>query len=98
MKVKVINVNKKIKRVVYGALIDELNVDFTQDLSQLKSDVEFALKTWIELNASNEGEFSKLLKKVKLNEVFVYEGGFHLNIVNNSGDLGWLTVEDHDLI
>ncbi len=91
MKIKVINLNG-IKRVVTGKLVDQIDVDYTQDLRSLKSDLEFILETIIEINMSKPLAF---LKKSPKN-IVIYEGSNHLDIVeHNVGTLGWLLVQDH---
>ncbi|AMW80743.1 hypothetical protein AMD27_17660 (plasmid) [Acinetobacter sp. TGL-Y2] len=91
MKVKVINLDG-IKRIVFGELIDELDVDYKQDLKKLKEDLDLALETWIELNQTKPLGFLKTgFKKIK-----IHQGSNHLEIVNDGvGTLGWLMVQDN---
>lgn len=91
MKVKVINLNG-IKRVVHGELIDELDIDYTQDLDSLKDDLNLALEAWIEVNQSKALGFLKIAFK----NIHIHQGSSHLDIVNNGvGSLNWLIVQDH---
>ena len=91
MKVKVINLNG-IKRVVRGELIDELDVDYTQDLDNLKDDLNIALEAWIEINQSRTFGFLKTAFK----NIHILQGNGHLDIVDEGVDsLNWLLVQDH---
>lgn len=90
MDVKIILLKEKnIKRVIYGKLLKAFNIDFTQDLTVLKQDIERVL------------DFLRQTKlKMRLafmtKDIFVYQGSNHLDIVNNGvGSLNWLIVEDH---
>lgn len=87
--VKIINRGGKGKRIIYGSLINAFDIDFNQDLEDLKVDIEttldFLRRTRFHL---------KLAFMVK--NIRVYEGGNHLDIINDGiGSLNWLTVEDH---
>jgi len=97
MKVKALNSDVTgYKRLAYGRLIDELDVDLAQGMTQIREDVQFALTAWL---AINQDEFSKLLKKVDQQKIFVYEGGHHIDIVEDGvGSLGWFIVEDHPIL
>lgn len=96
MKVKVVNLNG-IKRVVTGDLLNEIDVDYTQSLADLKADIEFILEKIIDIYQSKPKNRMSLNKKIK-NEVFVYEGSSHLDIVEHGvGSLGWLFVQDHQV-
>lgn len=86
---KIIHLQNGMKRIVYGKMLNAFDVDFTQDLTSLKEDIELSLE---------------FLKKTKLKmrlafmtkDIFVYQGANHLDIVNNGvGSLNWLIVEDH---
>lgn len=84
---KVIKLSKTTKRIVYGSYADKFDLDYTQSLTELKKDVEFALMFFT--------EEEKLLRN-KNKHIFVYEGGNHIDIVEDGvGSLGWLMVEDH---
>ncbi|MGQ1273677.1 hypothetical protein ACT43X_18835 (plasmid) [Acinetobacter baumannii] len=94
MKIKVINLDG-IKRVVTGDLLKEIDVDYTQSLSDLKADIEFILEPIIDIYQSRLVNRLPLTKKIK-NEIFVYEGANHLDIVENGiGSLGLLFVQDN---
>lgn len=98
MKVKALNSNVAgYKRLAYGRLIDELDVDLTQDISKIKKNLEFALETWLEINQQDK-EFAKLLKKVDQDNIAIHEGGRSLDIIESGvGSLGWFSVEDHQI-
>lgn len=96
MKVKVVNLNG-IKRVVTGDLLNEIDVDYTQSLSDLKADIEFILEQIIDIHQSKLMNRISLTKNIK-NEVFVHEGSNHLDIVEHEvGSLGLLFVQDHQV-
>lgn len=43
MKIKVVNLSDKEKRIIYGELADQFDLDYSQELGKLKRDIEFAL-------------------------------------------------------
>lgn len=87
--VKVINLKNGYKRLIYGKLVKVLGVDYTQDLSELRDDIELSLYA---LRGSSFIQKIAFINK----EVIVYQGGHHIDIVNHGkGSLGWLRVEDH---
>lgn len=91
MKIKVINLPNGDKRIVSGKLLEQLDLDYTQELGKLKRDIEFALSTLERNQSLLEYWFSFANKNVK-----VHQGGHHLDIVDDGvGSLGWLMVEDH---
>lgn len=86
---KIINRDKQGKRIIYGSLLNAFDIDFNQDLDELKTDIEttldFLKKTRFHL---------KLAFMVK--NIYVFQGHNHLDIINDGvGSVGWLTVEDH---
>lgn len=87
--IKIIKLKNGMKRLVYGKLLKAFDLDYTQDLDSLKSDIEFSLERLYE---------SSLLKRLSFfnKKVFVYQGNNHLDIVDDGvGSLNWLIVEDH---
>ncbi|WP_436658805.1 hypothetical protein [Acinetobacter sp. P1(2025)] len=91
MKVKVINLDG-VKRVIHGSLINDIDIDYTQDIHSMVRDVEFALQEIIEIHKTKPLSFFK--KKPK--NIRVYEGGHHFDIIEDGvGSVGWLTVSDH---
>ena len=92
MKVKIINLPNGYKRIIYGKYFEQFDLDYEQDLDVLKKDIEFALSV-IEYNRSIFNKFSSLFKS---KNIFVYQGGHHLDIIDrDKGSLEWLTIEDH---
>ena len=88
MKIKVVNLSDKEKRIIYGELADKFDLDYSQELGKLKRDIEFALSVLEQLQP-------KLFVK---KNVRVYEGGHHLDIINDGvGSLNWLIIEDHPM-
>ena len=88
MKIKVVNLSAKEKRIIYGELADQFDLDYSQELGKLKRDIEFALSVLEQLQP-------KLFAK---KNVRVYEGGHHLDIINDGvGSLNWLIIEDHPM-
>jgi hypothetical protein len=88
MKIKVVNLSDKEKRIIYGELADQFDLDYSQELGKLKRDIEFALSVLEQLQP-------KLFAK---KNVRVYEGGHHLDIINDGvGSLNWLIIEDHPM-
>ena len=88
MKIKVVNLSAKEKRIIYGELADQFDLDYSQELGKLKRDTEFALSVLEQLQP-------KLFAK---KNVRVYEGGHHLDIINDGvGSLNWLIIEDHPM-
>ena len=91
MKVKIVNLPNGEKRIISGELVEQFDLDYTQELSQLKSDIEFALSA-----LQRKKSFWEKLFPFPNKDIMVYQGGHHLDIVDNDkGSLGWLTVEDH---
>lgn len=87
--IKIIPLRDGKKRVIYGKLLNTLDLDYTQSLSDLKIDIELALAT---LSRSSIWKAFQFLTK----DVIVAKGNNHLNIVDNGKkSLGWLVVEDH---
>ena len=87
--IKIIPLHDGKKRVIYGKLLNTLDLDYTQSLSDLKVDIELALET---LSRSSIWKALQFLTK----DVIVAQGNNHLNIVDNGKKgLGWLVVEDH---
>lgn len=87
--IKIIPLSDGKKRVIYGKLLNTLDLDYTQSLSDLKVDIELALET---LSRSSIWKAIQFLTK----DVIVAQGNNHLNIVDNGKkELGWLVVEDH---
>ena len=87
--IRIIKLKNGMKRLVYGKLLKIFDLDYTQDLSSLKIDIELSLKRLYE---------SSLLKRLSFfnKNVFVYQGNNHLDIVDDGvGSLNWLIVEDH---
>lgn len=86
--IEVLKIEKNKFRIVRGRLVGELKVDWSiQNLSELRRLIEFGL--------SFENELPSL-KKAKYKNMRVYEGGNHLDIIdNNVGSLGLLRIEDH---
>ena len=92
IKVKIINLPNGYKRIIYGKYFEQFDLDYEQDLDVLKKDIEFALSV-IEYNRSIFNKFSSLFKS---KNIFVYQGGHHLDIIDrDKGSLEWLTIEDH---
>ena len=87
--IKIILLHDGKKRVIYGKLLNTLDLDYTQSLSDLKVDIELALET---LSRSSIWKALQFLTK----DVIVAQGNNHLNIVDNGKKgLAWLFVEDH---
>lgn len=87
--IRIIPLRNGKKRVIYGKLLNTLDLDYTQSLSDLKVDIELALET---LSRSSIWKALQFLTK----DVIVAQGNNHLNIVDNGKKgLGWLVVEDH---
>ena len=87
--VKIFHLKNGKKRVVYGKLLNNLSLDYTQDLSQLRDDIHLSLEV---LSGSSFWNSLKFFNK----EVVVYQGDNHIDVVDNGeGSLGWLRVEDH---
>ena len=90
MSIMVIPFDDGVRRVVYGDLVDEFDLDYTQSLEELEIDVELALE------ALSKSE--SLLDKLRQlgNDVVVVRGNSHIDIVDDGkGSMGWLTIEDH---
>lgn len=87
--VKVFHLETGKRRVVFGKLLNNLSLDYTQDLSQLRDDIHLSLEV---LSNSSFWNSLKFFNK----EVVVYQGDNHIDVVDNGeGSLGWLRVEDH---
>lgn len=88
--VKVVRFNG-IRRIIYGPLLYQLDMDYTQPLRILEKDIESALLSWSVLNNKKFDFFGE-------NKVCVYSGSHHLDIIEwNKGSLNLLKVEDHQV-
>ncbi len=81
MKIKVINLPNGNKRIVSGDLLEQFDLDYTQNLGDLKRDVQFALSVF---------QRTQPLEK----NIRVVQDQHHLEVVDDNGGLGWLMVED----
>ncbi|MCU4389009.1 Arc family DNA-binding protein [Acinetobacter haemolyticus] len=87
--VKIFHLKNGKKRVVYGKLLNNLSLDYTQELEQLRDDINLSLEV---LSGSSFWNSLKFFNK----EVLVYKGDNHIDVVDNGKkSLGWLRVEDH---
>ena len=87
--VKIFHLKNGKKRVVYGKLLNNISLDYTQELDQLRDDIHLSLEV---LSGSSFWNSLKFFNK----EVIVYKGDNHIDVVDNGeGSLGWLRVEDH---
>ncbi|PCN59697.1 hypothetical protein CF596_11675 [Acinetobacter sp. YT-02] len=87
--VKIIHLKNGKKRVVYGKLLNMLDLDYTQELSALQNDIHLSLEV---LSGSSFWNSLKFFNK----DVLVYKGNNHIDVVDNGKkSLGWLVVEDH---
>ena len=75
------------KRVVYGLLADAIEIDYTQkSLADISEQIKLALC-----------KIERVVPKVFIGQsICVYEGGNHLDIINDGvGSMGWLIVEEY---
>ncbi|WP_119025618.1 Arc family DNA-binding protein [Acinetobacter soli] len=87
--VKIFHLKNGKKRVVYGKLLNNLSLDYTQELEQLRDDIHLSLEV---LSGSSFWNSLKFFNK----DVLVYKGDNHIDVVDNGKkSLGWLIVEDH---
>lgn len=87
--VKIIPLKDGKKRVIYGKLLNTLDLDYTQELSSLRDDIHLSLEV---LSNSSFWNSLKFFNK----DVLVYKGNNHIDVVDNGKkSLGWLIVEDH---
>ncbi len=87
--VKIIHLDNGKKRVIFGKLLNTLDLDYTQELSQLRDDIHLSLEV---LSGSSFWNSLKFFNK----DVLVYKGDNHIDVVDNGKkSLGWLIVEDH---
>lgn len=87
--VRIFKLNDGKKRLVYGKFLKAFDLDYTQELTELKFDIECSLERLYE---------SSLFKRLAFfnKNVFVYQGNNHLDIVDDGvGSLNWLIIEDH---
>lgn len=87
--VKVFHLKNGKRRVIFGKLLNNLSLDYTQELDQLRDDIHLALEV---LSGSSFWNSLKFIGK----DVLVYKGDNHIDVVDNGKkSLGWLIVEDH---
>jgi hypothetical protein len=85
---KIIALKDKIIRVVSGELLNQLNLDWTLPLDELKRVIEYGLNYQNDLPA---------LKKKRYKNLIVYQGNNHLDLIDNGvGSLGLLCVADNE--
>lgn len=61
MNVKIVNL-KGIKRVIFGEMVNKVNIDYTQSLSALKTDLDYALPLLLEASKP-KGTFAFMKKE-----------------------------------
>ncbi|CAI3110726.1 hypothetical protein MWMV17_MWMV17_00641 [Acinetobacter calcoaceticus] len=87
--VRIIPLKDGKKRVIYGKLLNTLDLDYTQELSSLRDDIHLSLEV---LSNSSFWNSLKFFNK----DILVYKGNNHIDVVDNGKkSLGWLIVEDH---
>ncbi|MHC0019315.1 Arc family DNA-binding protein [Acinetobacter pittii] len=87
--VRIIPLKDGKKRVIYGQLLNTLDLDYTQELSSLRDDIHLSLEV-----LSNSSFWNSLRFFNK--DILVYKGNNHIDVVDNGKkSLGWLIVEDH---
>lgn len=94
MKLKQLKIDNTVQRQIYGELLEILDLDYSQNIDELKLDIEDALSLLPSIPSISES----IQKQLQEYDVRVYRGGSHLDIViNGVGTLNWLTVMDTDL-
>lgn len=87
---KIIHLPNGNKRYVFGKLVGAFDIDYTQNLTDLKKDVE---------NCLDILRKSKQLKHrlMFLNKnIHIHQGANHIDVVESGvGTLNWVIVEDH---
>lgn len=87
--VRIFNLKDGTRRVVFGKFVNSLDLDYSQSLDALRTDIELAL------DALRRSSFLKQLSFLN-KDVLVYQGGHHIDVVDNGEkSLGWLKVEDY---
>lgn len=89
--IRIYHLENGIKRVVFGKLVNSFNLDYyNPNLSELREDIEYSLNILAD-TGSLKDKFMFLGKKV-----LVYQGGYHIDVVDDGkGSLNWIVVEDH---
>nr|KAB1665061.1 hypothetical protein F8B05_19340 [Acinetobacter baumannii] len=84
----------KTVRIVEGKLLNDFMIDYSKPLGEIKDELEQLLDYW-------NIEYSEYIKSQlgyfpRVEEIIVYEGSNHIDIVlKGKGTLGWLSVKDH---
>ena len=87
--VKVFHLKTGKRRIVFGKLLNNISLDYTQELDQLRDDIHLALEV---LSGSSFWNSLRFLGK----DVLVYKGDNHIDVVDNGKrSLGRLVAEDH---
>ncbi|RUS68267.1 hypothetical protein CUZ56_00755 [Saezia sanguinis] len=87
--IKVIQINKKTRRVVFGPALKYFDLDYSLPFSKLRPLLEVAISSAIELDP----QFSHLADK----DVRVHEGSHHLDIIEDGvGSLELLIITDEE--
>lgn len=84
MKVKTINLSNGNKRVVSGDLLEQFDLDYTQDLGNLKHDLEFTLSVFHK---------EQLLEK----NIHIEQKQHSLKVIGNNDNLNLLVIEDRNI-
>ena len=85
---KIIVLEDGTTRVVSGELLNQLSLDWTLPLDELKRVIEYGLNYQNDLPA---------LKKKRYKNLIVYQGNNHLDLIDNGvGSLGLLRVADNE--
>lgn len=94
MKVKIINF-EGVKRVIFGEMVNDIDIDYTKSLTALKSDLEYVIPILAEHSKSKD-KFAFMKRNTIKNRVRVHQGTSHLDVVDDGvGSLNWLRIEDH---
>lgn len=88
---RIIRLDNGIKRVIYGTLVNRFDIDYNNpNLSELRDDIDYCI------NILANTQSLKTMMMFFNKEIIVYQGGHHIDVVDNGkGSLGWLTIEDH---
>lgn len=92
MQIQIIKLGNGKQRIIHGDFAEVFKLDYTQSLTALKKDIEFAL------NVYQRNYDKKSIFDFKKKNILVHQGSNHLDIVDDGvGSLKWLSIEDHPI-
>ncbi|MCI5149210.1 MAG: hypothetical protein D3916_07465 [Candidatus Electrothrix sp. MAN1_4] len=85
--IKIIKKDDSAIRVICGALYEEIDVDWSSSLDELRNMLEILLSSYLNDLQS--------LREIKSKRISVYQGNNHIDLIGDKGSLNILKISDH---